>query len=206
MKIIALFILFLSLPAFAEDKKSLEEVLRITENDMVEGDRNAPATLVEYASLSCPHCASFHKEIYPALKEKYIGKGKLRYVYRNFPLNDPALKAAIVVECMPKEKRLSLIQVLFKSQEKWAFDNKFIETLKNISKIAGLKETAFDACMKDKKIEEEILKIQLEASKSLNINRTPSAFLNGKNISSNLSKDLIEKEMEEILSKLPQAK
>lgn len=169
------------------DKKEENEVpadntlLRPSPNDIILGDNNALTTMVEYSSLSCPHCAHFHEKVLPTLEKEFITPGKVKLVIRHFPLNEPAIKAAEVVECAGNNglKRESFVKVLFDMQEQWAFNDDFLKNLKQIALVGGLDSAAFDSCMSDKGIETRILEMRETAGTKLKVGATPSFFIQG---------------------------
>jgi protein-disulfide isomerase len=150
------------------------------EDDIVVGVPSAKVTLVEYASLSCPHCAHFHNDVLPELKKKYIDFGNLRVVFRHFPLNGSALSGAITVNCVPTNERQKYLKVLFATQDKWAFDSNYKDAISNIVNVGGLTKERFEACQNDKKIEEAIILVRKEAGEMSWVNSTPTFFINGK--------------------------
>ena len=150
--------------------------------DIVLGKADAPVTVVEYASMTCPHCANFSKTTFPKLKSQYIDTGKVRFVFREFPLDDLAVAAAMLARCIDKsngEKAMAVIEVLFNSQDKWAVRNP-IPPLQQIAKQAGMSEKAFDECLKDQKLYNDILAMRERASKEYQVQSTPTLFVNGK--------------------------
>ncbi len=165
----------------ALDSKLLSDAPLAT--DFVMGDKNAPVTLIEYASLSCPHCAHFHSDVLPGLDKAYISKGKLRYILRQFPLNEPAFAGAMLVTCVGEEggadRYYTFSRVLFDGQKKWAFDADFKASLKTFAEVGGVSGEAFEACLTDSKREKMLLEARKEAGESLKIDSTPYLFLNG---------------------------
>jgi protein-disulfide isomerase len=150
--------------------------------DVIIGDSNAPVTVVEYASLSCTHCKQFHDNVYYDLKKNYIDKGKVKFIYRNYPLNGPALKAATILSCVDKTTQAAFIGALFKGQAQWAFVNSeaaLIDRLKTISKIAGMTTEQFNKCYDNEEIQEQILELMKEANQSLKVESTPTIFVDG---------------------------
>jgi protein-disulfide isomerase len=150
--------------------------------DIVLGKADAPVTIVEYASMTCPHCANFSKTTFPQLKSQYIDTGKVRFVFREFPLDDLAAAAAMLARCIDKsngEKAVAVIEVLFASQDKWAVRNP-IPPLQQIAKQAGMSQQAFDECLKDQKLYNDILAMRERASKEYQVQSTPTLFVNGK--------------------------
>lgn len=170
-------------------QSGVAEVLKITENDIVLGDKNAPITFIEYASLSCPHCAIFYSDAFPKLKTDYIDSGKIKFIYRDFPLNQPALAAGVLALCQVKdvnadaEKYYNFIKVLLRTQESWAFVQDFSEKLKTIAKLDGMSNKKFESCMEDKNLQDRILKNRLQAAQVLQISSTPTFFINGEVVS-----------------------
>ncbi len=163
-------------------KTSKEEVLSIQPYDRVLGEDDAPLTIYEYSSLSCPHCASFHNDVLPELKEKYIDTGKVKLVARNFPTNAPALSGSLLTMCVDKEKYYPFLKVLFRMQDKWAFSLDHKDNLKKIANVGGVSNDEFDACMADAELEKEVLMIRRAAEENLDIQATPTFFINGETI------------------------
>jgi protein-disulfide isomerase len=165
--------------AFAQGP-SVEELMRPGPlPDLVLGKADAPVTIVEYASMTCPHCANFHKTTYPALKSKYIETGKVRFIFREFPLDDLAVAASMLARCAGAEKSMALIDVLFASQDKWAVRDP-IPALLQIAKQAGFTQASFDECLKDQKLYNNILAMRERGSKEFKVESTPTLFVNGK--------------------------
>lgn len=163
-----------------------ETLLQINADESVLGDKNAPVTLIEYASLSCPHCAMFYREAFEKIKTEYIDAGKVKFVYRDFPLNQQALVAAMVAACRTgdeqetrSEKYYGFVKALFKTQDSWAFDPKYIERLEAIAKLDGMSSESFKKCIDDQKLQNKMLQMRMEAAKSLQLHSTPTFFING---------------------------
>jgi protein-disulfide isomerase len=174
----------------AETPKSdipLSALHSIMEEDVVEGKADAPVTIIEYSSLSCPHCAAFYKSTLPELKKKYVETGKVKFTNRQFPLNEPALKAAMLVDCVGKDRALQFTKVLFEMQDKWAFSTDFKTELKKIAAVGGFSDQEFEACMANKAIEEKMVMSRQTAVDKLNINSTPTFFVNGTELKGQLS-------------------
>ena len=145
--------------------------------DIVIGNPDAPVTMVEYASLSCPHCAKFHNEVLPALKKDLVSQGDLRLVFRHFPLNAPALKAAQAVECAPADKRPALLDSFFKTQGDWAFNSAYKEAISATALELGVSGAEFEACMNDTDVENRILQTRQIAEDKLLVDSTPTMFV-----------------------------
>lgn len=165
-------------PKLAVTPEAIEAAAQARPDDIPLGKDDAPVTVIEYASLSCPHCAHFNKDVLPEIEKKYIETGKVKFIYREYPLNEPALKAALVARCAGKDKFHTFTKVLFSTQEKWAFNNNFREPLEKIALLGGMTKEAFAACMDDKAQEKVILGI-MKAAADAGINSTPSFIING---------------------------
>lgn len=150
--------------------------------DYVMGKNDAPLIVIEYASLSCPHCAHFSANVLPELQKKYIDTGKIRYILRQFPLNEPALKGAMLLECVGeqnREKYFLFAKVLFDAQSKWAFDGNYLSGLETIANVGGLTKEQFQNCVNNTDREMTVLKVKQAATKELQVPHTPYFFIGG---------------------------
>ena len=173
--------LFAVAPAWAQEAKTVDLTDLLTPpelGDMIEGLDTAKVTVVEYASASCPHCAAFHNEVYVKLKTDYIDTGKVRFVFREFPHNDQGMAAFMVARCSPKEKYFPLMDIFFKTQEKWVPDA--FNQLKDIAKQSGMSEADFEACLKNEKVAKGIWNVRDKADKKYGVTGIPTIFVNGK--------------------------
>ncbi len=152
--------------------------LALGKDDIMIGKRSAPVTIVEYSSLSCPHCAYFHTKLLPEVKKAVIDTGKARLIIRPFPLNLPALRASMLVECTPKESRVTLLETLYARQDDWAFTPAFEARLKAIAEGYGIDEAAFTRCMSNAEAETKILGSRKTGMEKLHVSGTPSFFIN----------------------------
>lgn len=151
-------------------------------SDYVMGKPDAPIVLVEYASLSCPHCAHFSTTVLPQLEKEYIETGKVRYVLRMFPLNEPALKGAMLLDCVGEQnqdKYFVFAKVLFDAQNKWAFDSNFMAGLETIATVGGLSREQFQNCVTPTDREMKILKQKKLAEEQVKVPHTPYIFIAG---------------------------
>lgn len=155
-------------------KINLEEIMAIRSI----GDKSAPIKIYEYASLTCSHCAHFHNDIFPVLKEKYIDTGKVYFEFRGFPLNDPALRGEITARCLPVDKYEAFVSLLFKTQDQWAGGVNYMPALKQNSKLAGLSEGAFEACHENNDIKLKFAQTMQEAQDKWKIESTPTFIIN----------------------------
>jgi protein-disulfide isomerase len=180
----------LSLPALAQRKKagptevSLDELMKPGPlPELKLGKADAPITVVEYASMTCGHCANFHNKIFPQIKEKYIDTGKVHFIMREFPLDNLAAAASMLARCAGGEKTYPLITILFAKQDDWAFvrgDPK--PELFKFAQQAGFTQESFDKCLTDQKLLDDIVAIRTRAADTLGVNSTPTFFINGKKL------------------------
>ena len=147
--------------------------------EMAIGKSDAPVTIVEYSSLSCPHCATFHKEVLPELKSEYIDTGKVRYVEREFPLNDAAFGASVLARCVDPSRFFAFTDLLFSRQEQWAFKDDAFEALKIYAKQAGLTDEDFNKCLADEELQKKIRDVR-QRGVDEGVHGTPTFFINGK--------------------------
>jgi protein-disulfide isomerase len=159
--------------------------------DMALGDEKAPVTIIEYASMTCPHCAAFHATTYPELKKRYIDTGKVRFIFREFPLDQLALAAFLLARCAGPDKYFPMIETLFQLQKEWVVQRP-LGPLLAIAKQAGMSEQAFNECLQDQKLIDGIEDVRQRAMK-LNVQSTPSFFINGKPLRGNYSIEEFEK-------------
>lgn len=152
-------------------------------DDRIQGNREtAKAILIEYASLSCPHCANFHRTIVPSLKTDWIDSGKLLYVYRDFPLNAPALWAAMVANCLEGERYFAFIGMLYQNQESWLQAADIPAALKQYAQTAGMDDATFDACINDAKEIDRIVAGVEYAQATYGVDSTPTVILDGERV------------------------
>jgi protein-disulfide isomerase len=151
--------------------------------ELVLGSADAPITVVEYASMTCGHCAHFHNTVFPELKQKYIDTGKVRFIMREFPLDNLAVAASMLARCAGGDKTFPLISALFAKQDEWAFvhGDPRPELLK-IAKQAGFTKESFDKCLTDQKLLDEIVAGRTRASQVFGVDATPTFFVNGKRL------------------------
>jgi protein-disulfide isomerase len=141
--------------------------------------KDAPITIVEYASMTCPHCAAFHASTYPVLVSKYIETGKARFVLREFPLDDLATAAFMLARCAGPDKRNAMVDLLFAQQRTWAYSNNPEQALANIVKQAGIGHDKFESCLKDQDLRAKVYAEREIADKKFGVNATPTFFING---------------------------
>jgi protein-disulfide isomerase len=156
-----------------------QSLLQLNKDDRILGKPDAPITIVEYASLTCPHCAHFENDVLPELKKKWIDSGKAKLVLRDFPLDEPALRAAMIARCAPPDRYYAYVDTFFAAQEKWVMARDYREALARLVKLGGMNKDEFDKCLNDTALENKIVGERLVASKELDVNSTPTFFING---------------------------
>jgi len=143
------------------------------------GKDDAKVTIVEYASMTCPHCAHFAATTFPELKTKYIDTGKARYILREFPF-DPSAEAGFMLARCSKDNYFPMVDVLFKQQANWVGVNNTKDALLQISKLAGFTQESFEACLTDQKLLDDVRSVQKRGADEFKVDSTPTFFINGK--------------------------
>lgn len=147
------------------------------------GPDDAKVTIVEYASMTCPHCSRFHNDVYPKLKEKYVDTGKVRFVFREFPLDTLALAASMLARCAGDGKAMPMVSVLFSKMDDWAFvRGNPVPALLKIAKQAGFTEESFNKCLKDQAMIDKLVQQKNVAAKDFDVSSTPTFFINGEKL------------------------
>jgi protein-disulfide isomerase len=167
------------------------------EGEMAMGPENAKVIVVEYASASCPHCANFYKETFPALKKDYIDTGKIRFIFREFPHNQPALAAFMLARCAPKDKYFPLIDMFFEQQDTWLAAP--LEGLQKIAQLAGFTKESFDACLKNEEVAKGIIAVRDKAEKEFGVDSIPTFFINGELLKGETSIEEFRKRIDPLL-------
>lgn len=148
--------------------------------EQVLGDPNAPVEVIEYASLTCHHCASFHNEVLPQVKKELVDTGKIRIVFRDFPLDRSAFQAAILTRCVAPNRYFPLVSMLFAKQDDWSHAKDPLEALSRYGALAGLPKESFQACLADKALGDSILQSRMDGERKYSIESTPSFVIGGK--------------------------
>lgn len=165
--------------------------------DMTLGEANAPVTIVEYMSTTCPHCATFHNNTFDAIKTKYVDSGKVRFILREFPFDPRAAAAFMLARCKPANpaelsdasQYFPMISMLMKQQETWAAAQDGREALLQMSKLAGFTQESFQACLTNQKLLDDVNAVRERGAKEFGVNSTPSFLINGKRYSGDMSVD-----------------
>jgi protein-disulfide isomerase len=146
--------------------------------DIIIGSPNAKATIIEYASMTCSHCAAFHERTWPALKAKYVDTGKARFILREFPLDPLAAGGFMLARCSG-DRREAMIDLLFKQQRNWAFVEKPVDALSALVKQAGFTQESFEQCLTDQKLLDGVLAVKNQGEREFRVDSTPTFFING---------------------------
>ncbi|MET3615088.1 protein-disulfide isomerase [Rhizobium aquaticum] len=147
--------------------------------EMSIGKADAPVTIVEYMSMTCPHCARFQKDTFPGIKTKYVDTGKVRYILREFPLDPVAAAAIMLARCAPPEQYFPFVDVLFQQQMSWAAADDKRASLMQMSKLAGFTQESFNACLTNQKLLDDVNAVREKGAKDFGVNATPTFFVNG---------------------------
>lgn len=157
------------------------------------GDPAAPVTVIEYASMTCSHCARFNNETFAAIKEKYIDTGKVRYILREFPLDPLASAAFMLARCAPEDQYFPLVDLMFQKQAEWAFVDDPGTALLDLLKTRGFDEAKFKACITDHALFDHVTAVRDRADQKFGIDGTPTFFFNGQRETGELSIDEVDK-------------
>jgi protein-disulfide isomerase len=166
--------------------------------EQILGNPQAPITIIEYASMTCPHCAHFHETVYPELKKQYIDTGKVRFIFREFPLDALAAAGFMLARCAGPDKYFPMIETLFAQQKEWVVQ-KPLEPLLAIARQAGFTKESFDACLANQQVLEGIEQVRTKAVQKFQVNSTPTFFLNGKMLRGAPTMDDLTKQIEAYL-------
>ncbi|NUS69114.1 MAG: DsbA family protein [Ensifer adhaerens] len=159
--------------------------------EMAIGDANAPVTIVEYMSMTCPHCAAFHNNTFEAIKTKYVDSGKVRFVLREFPFDPRAAAAFMLARCAPEGQYFPMISMLFKQQQQWAAAQNGRDALLQMSKLAGFTQESFEACLTNQKLLDDVNTVMQRGAKEFGVQSTPTFFVNGEHYSGDMSVDVM---------------
>jgi protein-disulfide isomerase len=170
-------------PGLAQTPAASDLAPRLEGEDMVIGAANAPITIIEYASLTCPHCAHFHADVLPKLKAEYVDKGLVKFVYRDFPLDRVALGAAQIARCLPPDRYFGFLDVLYKQQDQWASGRDgeaMIGRVKQLARLAGLPPAEIEACATSAERQKKVVDMRFAGEQQFQVRGTPTLIINGK--------------------------
>lgn len=165
------------------------------------GQADAPVTMIEFSSFTCPHCARFHVDVLPRIKEEYIAPGKLRLVFWDFPLDNLALGASALARCVDEKRYFGFLDVLFGQQAKWARSNNPAQELETLSGLAGLSKEEFQACLANRSLLEGLRKQAETARSQYKIASTPSFVINGQKVEGALTFEYFKSAIDGALAK-----
>jgi protein-disulfide isomerase len=185
-------------PTWAQTFSVLELEAKGPLDDIPLGSETAPVTIIEYASMTCPHCAAFEVGVFPKLKEKYIDTGKVRFIMREYPLDRLAAAAFMLARCAGPDKYNALVETLFQQQQKWAVKEP-IPPLLAIAKQAGLTQQSFEACLNDTALFNKIQQVRDRATTKFKVDATPTFYINGEKFSGEISIDELDKRIQAYL-------
>jgi protein-disulfide isomerase len=188
----------LTAPALAQSLDVAEFHAEPRIGDKAIGPADAKVTIVEYASATCPHCAKFHTTVFPEIKKEFVETGKVRYIAREFPLDDLALAAFMVARCVPDDKYFGMLDLIYEQQQTWATQNAREELLK-MAKLAGLSEAQFEECLKNEDLAKGILEIRKDGSEKYGVDATPTLYLNGQKMEGERDIEAFRKAINEAL-------
>ena len=179
-----------------------EDALKADENGVFAGDRilgdpDAPVTIIEYSSLTCPHCAAFHAETLPTIKKKWIEEGKARLVFRHFPFDALGTYAALAANCVEGDRHFAFIDILFRNQSRWAHSQDPRTAISQMAAMAGVDKASLEACVQDEAALVRIQKLREYGSKEYGINSTPSFIINGKKLVGNQGLEKFEQALQD---------
>ena len=163
--------------------------------DMIKGDENAPITVIEYASLSCPACKAFHDGAYSVLMTDYVEKGHARLIYRDFPLNPPAYATAMLARCAPEEQFFDVIGLFFETQRQWATSQNVVGELLTIARQIGFTQEEFETCLTNQSLLDDLNAVKNRASEEFGVSSTPTFFINGETIRGAMTEETLREEM-----------
>ena len=185
--------------AFAQETVNLEDLHAPGPlGDKVIGSADAPVTVVEYASMSCPHCGAFHRETFGPFREKYVDSGQVRFIFREFPLNAPAYAAAMIARCAPADRYFDVIGAYFEQQDEWLSSQDLKTAIYQIAQPFGFTEQSFDACVSNQSLFEG-LEAMKERGVSFGVQATPTFFINGRKMEGAQSLEALDEELAPLL-------
>jgi len=188
-----------TVPAYAQSVDAEKLLKPGPLGDKVQGDESAPVTIVEYASLTCSHCATFHKSTYPALKKDYIETGKVRFIFREFPLDAVAAAGFMLSRCAPQDKYFEIVDTMFENQRSWAFTENPYQSLLDFSKQIGFTQESFEECLTDQGLLDAVNAVKDRGANEFGVNSTPTFFINGERHSGALTIEEMGKIIDEKL-------
>lgn len=193
--------LIYGLPALAQQKYPESELMaKEALPDIVQGKADAPVTMIEYASMTCTHCAHFHATVYPTLVKNYIDTGKVKFILREFPLDPLATAGFMLARCSGADKRTAIVDLLFDKQQSWAFVDKPLEALSGIMRQTGMSQESFEACLKDQKLYDQVNEIRDRGSQVFGVSATPTFYVNGTKVTGEVTPESLAKILDPLVA------
>lgn len=177
----------------AKEEGEALKALAVKETDIVMGDVNAPVQIVEYASMTCGHCANFHNQQLGAIKERFVDTGKVSFVLRDLPWDPVAQAVSAVARCAPADQYYSYVSAFMSTHESWMKSDDVVASIKQVARLGGMSSDDVDACLKSAEVIDNISKVRKEALDILKVKGTPTFFVNGQRVMGMMSADLLEK-------------
>ena len=190
-----LFYFIICLKSYADNPKVFNDLVIL-------GTDEAPVKIKIFSSLTCPHCADFHKKIVSKIKKKYVESGKVQLIFIDFPLDQAAFNASKLLHCVDQKKQIVFLDTLYENQVKWTAGsniNEINNNLKKIVQILGISPAQFDKCLNDEVIEDKILNGRIDAHQKYSINSTPTIIINEKKLKGSVSFKNIQKNIEKLI-------
>ena len=198
IKIFFIFFIFLSFFNKSLESRIVDTIEALEEKKI--GDDSASIKMIEFASLTCGHCAKFHNEVFPLIKKDYIDTGKISFIYRDFPLDKFALKASVIARCSGSDRFFSFLRVLYNKQKDWTRTQDPFKSLLKIAKLGGLKNDEIKVCVGNKSIEDGILRERLSSSKKYDIKATPTIYINNEKYDGDLTFEALKLKIDSLLN------
>jgi len=172
----------------------------LLETDFVLGDAEAPVTIIKYGSLTCPHCAAFHEATAAHLKSHHIPEGRVQYIHRHFPLDQPAMAGAMLLHCgdSNQDRFFALLDILYSEQADWGTASDPIDALRSIAARTGINGDTFNACLSDRALADRIIAERDEGSETYGVRATPTLLVNGGRYSGNLNVAQLETVLDQV--------
>ena len=195
------FTLIFCLPFFNDHiaESRIVDTIEVLQEKKI-GNESAKIEMIEFASLTCGHCAKFHNEVFPKIKKEFIDKGIVSFIYKDFPLDKFALKASVIARCSGNDRFFSFLKVLYNKQKDWTRTQDPFKSLLKIAKLGGLKNDEIKVCVGNKSIEDGILKQRLSSSKKFDITATPTIYFNGQKYDGDLSFEALKLKIDSLLN------
>lgn len=182
--------------------KSYADTTETNKNTIAMGSYDAVVKIKIFSSLTCPHCANFHKEVIPKLKKEYVDTGAVQLIFIDFPLDQAAFNASKLLNCVEEKKQIKFLDTIYENQGEWTNGSSIENINENLKKIAenlGISSIQFDKCLIDETISDKILNGRIEASRKYSINSTPTIVINEKKLEGSINYKNIKKKIEKII-------